>query len=130
MTKQRKVVYDVLLDTLDHPTANEVFFRSKERMEGISLATVYNCLETLTDAGLVKQVNIDRAPSRYCPNLHDHAHFLCVNCGSVLDIDPNSATGFLEAWQLPDGSKVEQIEVAMKGTCAKCAEETEEKEGA
>jgi len=130
MTKQRKVVYDVLLDTLDHPTANEVFFRSKERMDGISLATVYNCLETLTDAGLVKQVNIDRAPSRYCPNLHEHAHFLCVSCGSVQDIDPNTSTAPLEAWQLPDGSKVERVEVAMKGMCAECAAKAEKEEGA
>ncbi|MEM1297331.1 MAG: transcriptional repressor, partial [Verrucomicrobiota bacterium] len=42
MTKQRKVVYDVLMDEKDHPTATEVFLRSKERMSGISLATVYN----------------------------------------------------------------------------------------
>ena len=51
MTKQRKVVYDVLLDEpRDHPTASEVFMRAKHQMPSISLATVYNCLETLTHA--------------------------------------------------------------------------------
>ncbi len=126
MTRQRKVVYDVLLETKDHPTANEVFFRSKERMDGISLATVYNCLETLTDAGLVKQVNIDRSPSRYCPNLHEHAHFLCTECGAVEDIDPMTAPGILDVWQLPQGNTVQQVEVAMKGKCASCAAKSEE----
>ena len=121
MTKQRKVVYDVLLDKLDHPTATEVFLRAKERMGGISLATVYNCLETLTDSGLVKQVNIDRSPSRYCPNLREHAHFFCGECHEVQDIDPAMPDAGLRAWRLPDGNQVLQMEVAMKGLCAKCA---------
>ena len=48
MTKQRKVVYGVLIDEKrDHPTASEVFTRAQNRMPSISLATVYNCLETL-----------------------------------------------------------------------------------
>ena len=36
-------------------------------MPTISLATVYNCLETLTQVGLVQQVNLDRGPSRFAP---------------------------------------------------------------
>ena len=63
MTKQRQAVYDTLMAKLDHPTASEVYDRTKEHMPTISMATVYNCLETLTQCGLVKQVNLDRAPS-------------------------------------------------------------------
>ena len=120
MTKQRKVVYDVLLDKLDHPTATEVFSRSQKSMPSISLATVYNCLETLTDAGMVKQVNVDREPSRYCPNLHDHAHFFCNVCGEVQDIGPAEPEAPLLAWEVPKGTSVERVEVAMKGVCSKC----------
>lgn len=121
MTKQRKVVYDVLMDQKDHPTATEVFLRSKERMSGISLATVYNCLETLTDAGLVKQVNVDREPSRFCPNLHDHAHFFCSNCGEVQDVAPANAESTLSSWEIPSGTQIELMEVAMRGVCSTCA---------
>lgn len=126
MTKQRKVVYDVLLETTDHPTATEVFLRAKERMRGISLATVYNCLETLHEVGMVKQVHVDRSASRYCPNLRDHAHFYCQECGRVEDIDPVEAGAGLKAWKLRIGTRVDYAEVALKGLCPECAREVEE----
>lgn len=120
LTRQRREVYDVLLEQRDHPTATELFIRVKERVPSISLATVYNCLETLAGAGLVKQVNLDRAPSRYCPNLDDHGHFHCTGCGSVADIDfkEGAPHGRL---RLPRGSVVTQIDVAIKGLCPECA---------
>ncbi|MEM7014156.1 MAG: transcriptional repressor [Verrucomicrobiota bacterium] len=125
MTKQRKVVYDVLMDEKDHPTATEVFIRAKERMNGISLATVYNCLETLNEAGLVKQIAVDRSPTRFCPNMHDHAHFFCNACGKVNDINHAEGADETEIWALPDGAVIERIEVAMRGLCPSCAAESE-----
>ena len=85
-TAQRREVFDALMAKRDHPTAVEVFMRVKEKMPSISLATVYNCLETLTECNLVKHVNLDRAPSRYCANLEPHGHFFCTECGSVIDV--------------------------------------------
>jgi len=126
MTKQRKLVYDVLLEQRDHPTATEVFIRSKERMSGISLATVYNCLETLSAAGLIKQVNVGRDASRYCPNLAQHAHFICAKCGKVYDIGLKNNAEVESMWALPVGTRIEQLEVAMKGVCADCNEGAQE----
>ena len=120
MTRQRKVVYEVLLDELDHPTATEVFARSQEQMPGISLATVYNCLETLTQVGAVKQVNLDREASRYCPNLNPHAHFYCTECNEVLDIHLADQSRAETPWKLPSGIQLNQIDVTMKGLCPNC----------
>ena len=86
LTPQRREVLDVLLKKRDHPTATEVFMRVKKHRASISLATVYNCLETLVDCGLVRQVNVDREPTRYCPNLEEHGHFICNKCGGVHDV--------------------------------------------
>ena len=122
MTKQRRVVYDVLTAELDHPTASEVFIRSKKRMAGISLATVYNCLETLTQAGIVRQVNVDRDASRFCPNLDPHAHFFCSQCHQVFDISLKRAANAVSPWSLPKGAKVDDVEVAMKGSCPECGQ--------
>jgi len=122
MTKQRKLVYDVLLDERDHPTATEVFLRSKELMSSISLATVYNCLETLSAAGLVKQVNVGRDASRYCPNLDPHAHFICAKCEEVFDIGLKINEDVEAVWALPEGTRIDHMEVAMKGVCAACSE--------
>jgi Fur family peroxide stress response transcriptional regulator len=119
LTKQRREVYDVLREELDHPTAAEVFIRAKARVPGISLATVYNCLETLTQSGLVKQVNLDRGPSRFCPNLRDHGHFHCERCGSVTDIDLPDGPG--AALALPPGAVVNRLEISLRGLCPRCA---------
>src|SRR5580658_8062020 len=86
-TPQREVVYDVLLKKRDHPTADEVFARVKAEMPTISLATVYNCLEKLVQCNLVRQVNFERGPTRYCPNLQPHAHFHDEATGATYDID-------------------------------------------
>ena len=122
MTKQRKLVYDVLLDKRDHPTATEVYIRSKERMSSISLATVYNCLETLSAAGLVKQVNVGRDASRFCPNLDPHAHFFCAKCEEVFDIGLKSNEEVESVWALPEGTQIDQMEVSMKGICTNCSD--------
>lgn len=120
MTKQRKVVYEVLMSDRDHPTASEVFLRAKSKMPSISLATVYNCLEAMTQAGLIKQVNVDREASRFCPNLRPHAHFFCSQCQEISDIDLRQHANIAESWDLPEGSRIDQFDVAMKGVCPKC----------
>src|SRR5450432_1597409 len=84
-TPQRELIYNVLLKKRDHPTAEEVFARVKAEMPTISLATVYNCLETLVQCNLVRQVNHERGPTRYCPNLEPHAHFYDEHTGSTHD---------------------------------------------
>ena len=85
-TKQRSCVYQVIMEKRDHPTADDILLRVKEKLPSISFATVYNCLETLVGCGLVKQVNLDRSPARYCPNLQPHAHFKCLESGEIHDL--------------------------------------------
>lgn len=90
-TPQRELVYRSLLQQRDHPTAEEVFARVKAEMPSISLATVYNCLETLVQCRLIRQVNHERSSTRYCPNLRPHAHFHDETTGTIHDVDLPSA---------------------------------------
>lgn len=119
-TCQREHVYNVLLGERDHPTAEQVFFRAKKGMPEISMATVYNCLDTLVKAGLVREVNVDRTAMRYCPNMREHCHFYCDDCGSVYDIDVSERAGKPD-FQLPRGYRATRFEVAIHGKCPKCA---------
>ena len=118
-TPQRQHVYQVLLDRPDHPTAEEVFLRAKETRPEISLATVYNCLDALVRCDLVKQVNVDRSATRFCPNMREHAHFFCESCGGVYDLEP--ATGdVLGGIRLPRGYKARHLELSIRGLCRDC----------
>ena len=114
-TKQREHVFSVLLHKRDHPTADEVYARSREGMDSISLATVYNCLETLVGCGLVRAVNYERESTRYCPNLHEHAHFQDKKTGRVYDVDlPSDLMERLKDL-LPDGYQADSIELYFHG---------------
>ena len=118
-TAQRAAVYGVLMDRLDHPTADEVFVRAKQEKPDISMATVYNCLDALVKCHLVKQVNLDRAATRYCPNMKDHVHFQCESCGGITDI---AGTAKLRGagLKIPRGFTVNQTEMSLRGLCPDC----------
>ncbi len=120
-TDQRRAVYDALMGERDHPTAVEVFMRVKGKVPSISLATVYNCLETLTDCGLVKTVNHDRESARYCPNLDEHAHLFCEGCGGVTDIPLRAKRRAHDIWELPESVSITHHEISFRGLCPKCA---------
>ena len=114
-TPQREVVYDVLLRKRDHPTADEVFARVKSGLPSISLATVYNCLETLVQCDLVRAVNFERSPTRYCPNLRPHAHFHDEQTGKTHDIDlPPELLEKVSA-VLPVGYDAKSVEIIFRG---------------
>ena len=59
MTRQRRAVIEVLLQSYDHPTAAQIYERAKEKHPGISLATVYNCIESLAAERLINQLHFD-----------------------------------------------------------------------
>ncbi len=114
-TPQREVIYNVLLRKRDHPTAEDVFARAKPEMPMISLATVYNCLETLVQCDLVRAVNFERGPTRYCPNLQPHAHFHDETTGATHDIDlPAGLLDELTA-VLPPEFSATSVEVIFRG---------------
>ncbi len=120
-TPQREVGYDVLLKKRDHPTADEVFVRVKSELPTISLATVYNCLETLVQCNLVRAVNFERGPTRYCPNLRPHAHFHDEQTGKTHDIDlPPELLENVKS-VLPAGYNSSSVEIIFRGKATKAA---------
>ena len=118
-TSQREQVYKLLLQGLDHPTAELVFLRAKRARPEISMATVYNCLDALVRCGLVKEVRLDRGASRYCPNMREHYHFFCAECGEVYDIEPGTEGGW-PPLALPRGFQPTHYEIAVRGVCPDC----------
>jgi len=119
-TPQRQHVYKVLVEKKDHPTAEEVFIRSKNGMPEISMATVYNCLDALVSCGLVRQVNQDREATRFCSNMQPHHHFYCDECGGAHDIEREDEFGAPPV-SMPQGFQPSRYEVTIHGLCPECA---------
>ena len=118
-TRQREQVYSTLLSKHDHPTADEIHNRTKEEIPAISLATIYNCLDTFVHCGLARQVNFERESTRYCPmeakNVH-YAHFHCKHTGKVHDIHIPAPVITMLQKIMPEGFNAEKIELCFRGT--------------
>ena len=115
LTRQRQEVHQVLLDKRDHPTASEIYQRVRMRMPSISLATVYNCLDALVAHRLVNQVNFEREPSRFCPNLVEHGHFQDTKTGQIYDVTLKEGVKFEDLLNLPPGVTIDEVEISLKG---------------
>jgi len=115
MTRQRQEIYKLLMGERSHPTANEVFMRIKESLPNISLATVYNCLEALVQHHIIRQVNFDREPSRYCPNLDEHGHFHDEATGMIHDVKFKPGINLIDLLDLPPHTVIKDIEITLRG---------------
>lgn len=85
MTKYEKAIYLLIHQSTGHPTAEQVFCEMRKEYPAISLATVYNNLKKLCDAGLIRRISLEGAPDRYDrPAKHDH--IVCARCGMLTDV--------------------------------------------
>ena len=123
LTKHRQHVFDTVMESHDHPTAEEVFHRTQKAMPEISFATVYNSLSVLVECGLVRQVTLDRSPTRFCGNMRDHCHFYCDLCGDVTDLELPQAAAAANL-DLPSGFQVSSYSLSLRGICPKCGSGT------
>jgi Fur family transcriptional regulator, peroxide stress response regulator len=114
-TRQRELIYGILIDQRNHPTAEEIHAQAKKESSGISLATVYNGLDALVSCGLIKQVHFERSSTRFCPNLKEHAHFQCEQTGEVFDV-PLEMDAFRYLQDiLPEGFSAHSISLSYVG---------------
>lgn len=113
-TKQREHLFKVIIES-NHPSAEEIYRQAKNEMPSVSLATVYNCLETFVECGLVRQFNFDREATRYDPDLSDHAHFQCKESGHVYDIPLKSDVREYLTSILPGEFEADAVELAFRG---------------
>lgn len=118
MTPQRRVIVEFMETAHHHPTADEVFSAVNHKFPMTSRATVYNTLNWLRDAGLVREVN-ESGQVRFDPNNDPHHHFVCRVCGKVEDVDLE-VIGKIQVTGLPTGYRVENQEVTLRGLCPNC----------
>ena len=55
-TKQRTLILDIVKNTNDHLSADEIYILARKQMPGIALATVYNNLNALYNSGKIGKI--------------------------------------------------------------------------
>jgi len=86
MTDQRRVIARVLTDASDHPDVEEVYRRSTDIDNGISIATVYRTVRLFEDAGILEKLDFRDGRSRYeTVSDEHHDHLINVETGEVVE---------------------------------------------
>jgi Fur family ferric uptake transcriptional regulator/Fur family peroxide stress response transcriptional regulator len=120
-TKQKAIVFQVVQDSHDHPTAETVYERAKKELPTISLGTVYRILKELVAEGKIREIIIDKQ-SRFDPKTEFHHHFICKKCGKIEDVKTPLCKYTCKKLE-QKGYIIEEIEYKFYGLCDKCAAE-------
>ena len=86
ITPQRTAVYNVLVKSKEHPSAEMVLRKVRTVIPNISLDTVNRTLLTLAKIGAAFVVEGSGDAKRFDGNMKSHQHFKCVKCKKIIDL--------------------------------------------
>lgn len=116
-TLQRISICQYVLCEADHPTAEEVHAWAEKNLATISLATVYNTLNTLVSAGILREFRFPHTEKViYDDNIEDHFHFLDEKTQKLYDIEPKDVSLSLE---IAKHYEVKGMDVVLRGQLKK-----------
>ena len=95
MTRQRKIILEVLHQLDCHPTADELYEQVRKLLPKISLGTVYRNLEVLSEAGQILKLELAGTQKRFDWDARNHYHIRCIRCDRI-DNAPLGLMGNLE----------------------------------
>jgi Fur family ferric uptake transcriptional regulator len=94
----------------------------REQLGEVSQQAVYDVLNALTDAGLVRRIHPPGSVARYESRVGDnHHHIVCRSCGVIADVD--CAVGSAPCLTAHDdhGFVIDEAEVIYWGQCSDCS---------
>jgi Fur family transcriptional regulator, peroxide stress response regulator len=121
VTSQRLEILRYLDEHRTHPTVEQIYHALKGKHPSLSKTTVYNSLETLKNNNLIQTIAICGSTQQYDIKHELHHHFLCTQCGALIDIDitcPNIKK------IVKGGHKVDEVQGYFKGICKDCQEKS------
>lgn len=122
-SKQRELIYNAVLNTNTHPSAETVYSWLKPENPALSLGTVYRNLKQLADEGQITRLPLQI--ERFDANTAPHPHFICKICGKVYDLDCIGYDSSLDELAKASGHVAERHELIFSGICSCCFENHE-----
>jgi len=126
-TVQRKLVLDIVRESCNPPTAEQVFETARRRDAHISRGTVYRNLNLLSELGELKRLSMPVGPDHFDFQSYDHYHFCCRICGMVTDAKLPYREEFNATPDALAGYKVEWHRLVLVGLCPECQKKEKEK---
>jgi Fur family peroxide stress response transcriptional regulator len=120
VTPQRVAIYQELLNSDTHPTADAVFQIVKKDYPNISFDTVNRTLLTFAEIGIVDVVETFGGAKRFDPNVTTHHHLHCTQCGKVIDFYNRDYDNLAVPEGVNKQFQVISKRVVLKGICEAC----------
>jgi Fur family peroxide stress response transcriptional regulator len=120
LTRQRIAVIDQIAERSDHPSVRQLYDEILQQRLTMSLATIYNTLETLVELDLIREIDFEHGDNRYDTNLSPHINLICTICGSIIDykIDMPVAPQEIEKSM---GFATTEYRLEYRGICKRCS---------
>lgn len=120
-SKKRDAILECIRQTRTHPAAEWVYNQLKPRIPNLSLATVYRNLALFKAQGVIQSVGVVDGLERFDGNTEPHVHFICIDCGSILDLPELNLPQALclEAAEYTGGA-VTECRLSFRGRCRSC----------
>lgn len=121
VTPQRAAIYQSLVETTSHPTAEDLYRHVVSLHPMISRNTVYYTLGALARVGLVREVNVWRDRAQFDGNMTPHHHFICLKCRRIEDFEDGALDRLQPAPGRRRGFQVTGHRVEFHGYCGACS---------
>jgi Fur family transcriptional regulator, peroxide stress response regulator len=122
VTPQRIAVLKYMDGNTAHPSVEEIHREVSTVFPTISLATVYNTLDTLEQIGEVQAVTIDPSRKHYDPETRPHHHLMCTECRKIADVFADYSPLLRVPEELAARFRVRTATVCFEGVCRECSE--------
>ena len=120
-TSQRLAVYKFLQGNHTHPDVETVWSAVRSTLPTITRESVYRILNEFVEAGIIGRLDhIDNA--RYDSRMGAHGHFICGQCGEILDFDWPEGTAIPSEML---SRSVSHMEIRIVGICQRCTPATD-----
>lgn len=114
LSKQRRLVLDLLWREKDHLSARDIFQKLNALGRHIGHTSVYQNLEALQSAGVIEC--LDRASGRlYGYRSDPHSHLTCLDTGEIQDLDVVLPQALLEQIEAFTGFTIDSYTLHLNG---------------
>ncbi|WP_160035845.1 peroxide-responsive transcriptional repressor PerR [Paenibacillus sp. An7] len=120
ITPQRHAILNYLMESMGHPTADEIYRALEPQFPSMSVATVYNNLKMFTQAGMVRELTYGDNSSRFDANISEHYHIICEKCGTIKDFSYPSLQDVEEKAAACTDFEVHGHRLELYGVCKSC----------
>ncbi len=121
LTPQRIAICNLLVESKQHPTANEIYEDLRPKYPSLSLATVYNTVETLIGLGVINALgSAGDSAVHYDANISPHINLACIVCHRVVDIESQSVQIMDQEVARRSGYQIKGARVLYYGLCPDC----------